>query len=189
MKDNDLYVLLIATIEAAESGAGIPNVNAAAGVPVYQSYQPIQQGVATGPSAFLEIVGHKRYGSPERSNIWVPPDPPTPGEMVHTETQIIETTFQISALATQDPSNIVQYTAADIVLLLSYIMQSSSTIETLRAQDVGILRVMDIRNPKFLDDRDRFEASPSFDFTVTHKLIVTSEIPVLESENLVIIPI
>lgn len=184
MLDNQLFTLLIAIIEAAEPGAGIPNVAGQPGVPVYQSYQPQQQGVPTGPAAFLHIINHHRYGYPEKTDRWEPPVPPAEdGRMIHRETQILETMFQLDALATQDPNAPNQYTASDIVKLMSYIMQSDETLRQLRAAGVGIERITDVRNPQLVDDRDRFEASPSFDFVLTHKLIVESDVPVLQSEE------
>lgn len=185
MRDNELFALLIGIIEAAEPGAGIPNVSGRAGVPVYQSYQPTQQGIATGPSAYLHIISHHRYGLVERSDIWDELN----SKEIHTETQIYETMFQLSALSTQNPRDVAQYTAGDIVNAMAYIMQSESTLQLLRAAGVGIERVSDIRNPYFTDDRDRFEASPSFDFILTHKQIVSSEIPVLQSIELQILPV
>lgn len=185
MLDNALFTLLISIIEAAEPGVGIPNIKGKPGVPVQQSFQPTQEGVPTGPAAFLHIIGYQRVGSPYRADIWNP----DLGVEVHTEIQQMATTFQLSGLSTQDPNLPNQYTAGDIVTLLSAVMQSDSTLKVLRdgsAGEVGIQRVLEIRNPYFKDDRDRNEANPSFDFIITHKLIVTSEVPVLESTELAI---
>lgn len=104
--------------------------------------------------------------------------------MVHTETQQYESTFQISVLATQNPATPSQYTASDICNLCASILQSSTAIETFEAQGVGIERVTEVRNPYFLDDREQFEASPSFDFTLTHRQIVVSTIPIAQSIDL-----
>lgn len=189
--DNQLFALLISTIEAAQPSVGIPNVSGKPGVPVVQNYQPTAEGVSSGPFAYITIISRRRYGSPGRKDLWIPPVDPDPGKETHTETQILETTFQIGALVPQTPpsSDITSPTALDIVTLLSAIMQSTATIAILQENDIGILRVTDIRNPKFLDDKERWEAAPSFDFTLAHKLIVTTEIDVLESEVLTIIPI
>jgi len=188
MLDNQLFTLLISIIEDAEPTAGIPNVNGAAGIPVQQAYQPTQEGVPDSPAAFLHIISTQRVGSPSRSDYW---DADLQKE-IHVETQVLATTFQLSALATQDPNTPNQYTASDIVTLMSYILQSSSTIQALRDRsnnEVGIQRVMEIRNPYFKDDRDRNEASPSFDFIITHKLVVSNEISVLQSVEFNIIEV
>lgn len=98
-------------------------------------------------------------------------------------TQQYETTFQMMTLATQNPSTPNQQTASDILNAIAYILQSDSTVQTLEAQGIGILRVTDIRNPPFVDDRDRFEFGPSFDFTLTHKQVISSTVPILQSEE------
>lgn len=176
MLDNELIALIRGILIAQEAAAGIP------GTPIKQAFQPTQQGANKEPSAYFHIVGHRRIGSPYRADVW-----DTEDEVErHTELQAYETDFQISALSTQDPANTSQYTAGDILNLISYILQSSATITALRAQEVGILRVRDVRNPKFIDDRERFEAHPNLDFTLTHKQIVTTEIPVLQSTEFVI---
>lgn len=180
MLDNQIFAILIAVIEAAEPGAGIPNIDGLPGVPVYQSFQPTQEGVPTGPAAFIHKIGDRRVGSPGRTDIFDEEEE----EFQHTETQPYATTFQISGLASQDPATPNQYTASDIINFMAYILQSSATLVSLRAQGLGIERVMDVRNPYFVDDRGRNEASPSLDFVITHKQIVTSEVPMVQSKEL-----
>lgn len=107
-----------------------------------------------------------------------------PSSMVHTETQNYETTFQLSALATQNPATPSQYTASDLVNLCAYILQSNTAIATFEAQNVGILRVTEVRNPYFMDDRDQWEASPSFDFTLTHQQAITTSTPIVSDFTL-----
>lgn len=100
---------------------------------------------------------------------------------VHTETTQYASTFQMSGLSPQDPANPNQRTASDLLNYAAYAMQSSAMIQALEAQGVGILNVPEVRNPYFMDDRDRFEASPSFDFVLTHKQIIVSQTPVVQS--------
>ena len=186
MLDAQLFSLLISTIQNAEPSVGIPLVNSLPGVPVYQNYQPTQQGVTTGPAAYLEIIGHQRIGQPQRADIYATGSPPTE---THTETQVMLTQFQLSALSTQDPASTTQYTAADIVNLIAMILRNQQTVEYLAAQGVGIQVQGQTRNPKFLDDRDRFEASPSLDFNVTHLQVVSQPQNVLQSTQVGLYPI
>jgi len=183
--DNQIYILLISTIQAAEPDFGVPNVSGQPGIPVLQSFQPTQQGVPTGPRAFLQIVGQQRIGQTQKSDIY----DEEAEEMIHQETQQMLTQFQVSALSTQDPASTTQYTAADIVNLVAMILQNQQTVEALAAQGFGLQLASPTRNPKFLDDRDRFEASPSFDFNITYNLIVTRSQNVLQSTELRIIPV
>ena len=103
--------------------------------------------------------------------------------------QQYESTFQISGLSTQDPTNPNQLTASDICNYAASIMQSRTTVATLEAQDVGVLKITNIRNPYFSDDRQRYEANPSFDFTLTHKQIIVTAPPILSGETFAIYPV
>lgn len=168
MLDNDLIKAFLPIINAGLIARGFNNVT------VSQSYQPTQQGVFSGPSVYFFKVSDKRYGFLDRVSYWDEVN----SQMVHTETQDYETTFQVNALSIQDPSDTDSITASDLVNTVSAILQSDSTVETLNSLDIGILRITDVRNPYFIDDKDRFEASPSFDFTLTHKQIYTTTVPV-----------
>lgn len=177
--DNQLIALIISTIIAGEAVAGIE------GTPIKQAFQPIKQGVNVEPTAYLHKISDKRYGYPSREEIWVPETE----TMEHKEVQQYETKFQISALATQDPKNENSKTASDILNLIAYILQSDTTVSDLQSQGVGILRVENVRNPYFLNEKGRYEASPSLDFVLTHKQIITSTSLVLSETELNIINI
>lgn len=183
--DNNLYSALITAIQNAEPAFGIPNVLGKPGVPVYQSYQPTAQGVPTGPCAFLEILGHQRIGQPLRLDYY----DSIQSQEFHEESQVMLTQFQLSALATQDPTSTTQYTAADIVNIMAMILQNSQTLDALIAQGYGLQLASATRNPKFLDDRDRFEASPSFDFNITYNLTISRTQNVVQSTSLAIYPV
>ncbi len=167
MLDNALIAIVISTIIAGESAAGIP------GTPIKQAFQPTLQGTNTQPTAYLYKIGDRRVGFVSRSDVW------ETDRMVHTEQQIYETTFQISALATQNPKTPTQYTASDILNLIASILQSSVTIASFEAEGVGIEHISEVRNPYFLDDRQQNEACPSLDFTISHSQIITTTTPVI----------
>ena len=176
MLDNPLITLIIATIIAQEAIAGIPNT------PVKQAFQPTQQGVNTAPTAYMFKVLDNPIGFPERSNVY---DAIAKAE-VHTETQVYETTLQISTLATQNPTDVNQLTASDILNLIAYILRSDSTIEAFQKQGIAIIKVGQARNQPFVDDRQRHEFSPTFDFIIAHKQIVTNSVAVVQSNEFVI---
>lgn len=150
------------------------------GVVVKQNNQPTQQGVNTGPTVYFSKIGDKRYGSPGKHDVW-DSDLET---MVHTEVEQYETSFQISTMVRSLPTTPNQYTASDLCNEVSAIMQSDYAISTLMESNVGLLRVMDIRNIWYLDDRDQFQESPSFDFVLTHLQTRVSTDPVVELINL-----
>lgn len=177
MQDNPLIALIISTIIAGEAVAGIP------GTPIKQAFQPTMQGVNSQPTAYLYKIGDRRTGFVSRNDAW------QTNRMVHTESQIYETTFQISALATQNPNTPNQYTASDILNLIASILQSSQAIAAFEAQGVGVERVSDIRNPYFQDDRQQNEAAPSMDVVFSHSQIITSTMPIVTTTELNIITV
>lgn len=180
MLDNVLIPLIIQILIDGETIAGIPDT------PIAAAFQPTQEGVATAPTAFIYKIGpDHRYGSMRREDIW---DEDT-STMTHIETQQYESMFQVSALVTQNPATPTQMTASDICNLCAAILQSDMAIMTFQANGVGIERITDVRNPYFMDDRGRNEASPSFDFICTHKQIITSTVPIISAETAGLYPI
>lgn len=178
MLDNQLYILLIALLKDAAPGVGLP-----ANLQVMQAYQTLQQGAATAPAIYIHKIGDKRYGYPQRKEVWNPAH----GTFDHREIQQYETTFQLAALAIQDPTSVTALTAPDMLNLAAHIMQSDATIATLEAAGVGIYRVQLIPNSFFMDDRERFEAAPSLEFTVTHKQDILSQTPVVTATEVQIL--
>jgi hypothetical protein len=171
MLDNDLIRLFLPIIKNGLIADGYLNVT------VKQANQPTQQGINIGPTVYFFKVGDHRYGFLYRESKW----DEDAEEMIHTEMQQYETTFQISSLVLQKPTNPYLYTASDLVNEVAAILQSDRTREILMDAGVGIYRITDITNPYFVDDRDQFEASPSFTFTLTHKQTRVTTDPVIES--------
>lgn len=161
MLDNELFRLIIGTMNAQLVLAGIP------GVPIAQANQPTQQGVTIQPAAWLYKLGDVEQGYPEKTYAYVN------GAEVYTQKQVLKTMFQLSALATQNPAVTTQFTASDILNIMSMVLQSDVTIQTFSAVGVGILDIKDIPNPYFTDDRGRFEASPNLSFSITHTRTIT----------------
>lgn len=146
---------------------------ALAAVKLARNYQATQQGAATGPYVYFFKVGDHRYGHVERCDVY-----DTDLEVfTHTESQIYETTYQFSAWIPQTPGDVTSLTESDILNAVSGIMQSDTILAAFRAAGVGIQRVTEVRNPYFTDDRDLFEAVPSFDIILTHKRVTVTTLP------------
>lgn len=179
MQQAALFALVIKTINAGLAQQGIT------GVTVQQSFQPSQQGIPSGPMAAVFKVADKRYGYLKRGEQWVPADPaanpPTEAYMAHREAQWMESTFQVTCLAPQIPGKTRQLAAADLADACANALQSDAGRDMLRAEGVGVLRVTDIRAPAFIDDRDRNEYAPNFDFTLTHENVRLSSSPIVEN--------
>lgn len=156
--DNTLIQLFLPIIQAGLIAGGFTNVI------VKQSNQPTQQGIPISPMVFFTKIYNKRFGFLKHEDKW----DAIAGDFVHTESQYYETSFQVSALALQQPADVTAPTASDLVNEVACIMQSSATLDILNNAGVGILRISDITNPYFTDDRDNFEASPSFDFVLVY---------------------
>ena len=171
--DNSLIQLFLPIINAGLIADGFT------GVTVKQANQPTQQGIQTNPAIYFFKVGDKRYGYLGRLDEW----DQVHSTMVHNESQYYESTWQVSALVLQNPTTPNQYTASDLVNEVASIMQSDMTRDILNQSGVGILRVMDLINPYFVDDRDNFEASPSFDFVLTYENIRPSTSPIISEFN------
>jgi hypothetical protein len=178
MTDNELIRLFLPIIQANLISASYVDVV------VKQFNQPTQQGINTTPTVYFSKISDHRYGYLGRFNQYNQ----LTDRIDHEEIQMYETTFQIMALVLQNPAN-PSYTAADLVNEVAAILQSDSTIDTLATANVGILRITDIRNPYFKDDRDQFEASPSFDFTLTHRQTRISTTPVARPIEVAVYPI
>lgn len=173
MNDNDLIKAIISIVKAGLIGLGYSDII------VKQSYQPTSQGAETGKTAYLFKLFDRRFGHVGRKDVW---DQDTE-KMIHTESQWYETTFQISTLVIQNPYNTNSLTSSDLANIICSILQSDFALNSFREQNIGVLRVTEVRNPYFVDDKDRNEASPSFDFILTHERVVTSENPVIVTED------
>lgn len=169
MTDNELVKLFGPIIEAGLLQRGFT------GVKLLAANQPTTQGLLTAPTVYFYKIGDHRFGFLQRTDEWNS----LLNQMDHQELQNYETTFQVSALVLQTPPQLITtgYTASDLVNEVSGILQSDSARNTLAQQNVGVLRITDIRNPYFVDDRDTFEASPSFDFVLTHSRIYNTTTP------------
>lgn len=169
MNDNDLIKAFRPIISSLLSMNGVNDC------PVIAANQPTRQGVQLNKAIYFTKIADKRYGFVKRSDMLN-----AEGSLfTHTETQPYETTFQVNALSIQSPDDSNGITASDLVNLVSSIMQSDYAREELRKIGVSILRITDVRNPYFLDDKDRFEASPSFDFTLLYYRTLVMDVGVV----------
>jgi hypothetical protein len=159
MRDKQLNALIMSQLlPAIQATTGLETVALA------RNFQPTQQGASSGSIVYFVKLFDKRYGWTQRKDT----NAEGPGDFVHTERQEYETTYQFSALIPQDPAAVDALTESDVLNEVCGIMQSDTILQAFRAQGVGILRVTDVRNPYFTDDRDRFEAGPTFDIVFVH---------------------
>lgn len=170
MTDNELAILI-----RAQLLAGLERIGVTAAV--VANYQPTTQGRVDGPTIYFHHVADRRYGWQGKRQIY----DPLQGRITRTEEQIIETTFQCMALSEADPSDLSKPTAKDLVNYAALVINSASFVEALKPHGVGVQRIMSIRNPHFVNDQGQFEASPSFDFVVTHRRAIIEQAPAANS--------
>lgn len=151
-----------------------------AAVQMARNYQPRQHGASNSPYVYFFKIGDHRHGHVLRKDAYNVGDE----QFDHTEMQVYETTYQFSAWIPQDPNNVTRLTESDILNVVAGVMQSDAIISAFRAQGVGILRVTEVRNPYIVDDRNQFEAIPTFDVVLTHKRISVSTIPAVVTYDL-----
>lgn len=166
MLDNDIWKALIPIIKAGFVGQDQPDVA------VKQNYQPERTGADSGPTLYLVKLFDRRLGSPQRSTA---PDPDAPLGVIRREVQWYESTFQATGIFKQTAEDTDGLTASDVANLGAAIMQMEATMDALRAAGLAVLRVTTVRNPQFVNGGDEFEASPSFDFILTHEQITLSK--------------
>jgi len=168
MNDKALFALIRSTL--LPQFALYPET---AGVQLARSFQPRQAGTPSGAALFFFKVGDKRYGWPKRFDLFN-----EAGEVFdHELRQQYETTIQFDAWVPQDPAQATAPTESDVLNTVSGIIQSDTVVQAFRAAGVGLQRVTEVRNPFVVDDRDRFEAVPSFDIVVTHFRVLAATVP------------
>ena len=160
MNDNDIIALVIRVLRTGLDAKNLQSVQ------IKQKYQPRDIGVPNGPVIYLHKISADRYGFPGRNDVYNRAN----GNFDHTESIWRTPVYQVDALSPNtNPADLTIPTASDVVETAADVLQLSSTRETLLAANVGIQRITTIRQNYFTDDRDRYEAAPSFDFTLTYR--------------------
>lgn len=144
---------------------------------VLMNYQPTKQGKKDNEVYFF-IVNDRNVGSVERIQYW-DSDLET---MVYNQSQTKETTFQINTLVKQDPANLT-ITSKDLCTYVHMILQSKKCLDILKQNNIGILKVTEIRNTPFEDGDGNWAYNPNFDFTITHKHTLSGELPTIDNFN------
>jgi hypothetical protein len=171
MTDNQIFTVLFAQIRAGLIARGVANAT------VLQKPQPKQQGVPSGISVYLTMIAPKPLGHVRRDSVY----DTVLETMTHTELQTWTQLYQVNAMSIQDPADVNQLTASDILKVVRQTLQSSAFIASIKAHGLAILRVNELRNTPFVNDKDEYEYSPSFDFTLTYDELYTVAAPIVET--------
>ena len=155
MNDKPLRILIIEHLTSGLLRAGIT-------VPVIAGNQPTTQGRENDGVYFFQIMDGAAGWQGRSYSVAEP-------LLNMKDTQVLETTFQMQALITEDPESTASLGAIDVLNAARMVIASMPFIESMKLNDIGVQRPTNIRTPFFTNDRDQFEMSPSFDFTVSHK--------------------
>lgn len=166
MLENELLTLVRSTLLA-----GVPDVQ------VRALYQPLTVAMTSGPQITIQQILSRRYGALRREDRL----PTVPGgEFTHVEAQWWESTVQIGVTARrnpEDPAFLTQPSAMDICKAASDVLQSDTGLAALAVQRVRPLRITEIRQVRFVNDSDQYEAMPSFDVVLVHPQVTISTTP------------
>ncbi|MCP4832233.1 MAG: hypothetical protein GY886_08495 [Gammaproteobacteria bacterium] len=138
---------------------------------VKQKYQPQLGGMPLEPTIYLYKLTGSNYGFSHTKGIRNTDD------FTGITTQMKTPSFQVSALAHVDPNEDNPLSPSDYVEFAAAILNMPNTLLVLKNNGIGIERVKEIRDSYFLDDKDLYEQSPSFDFVLSYQKEYTSTIP------------
>jgi len=169
MNDLALFTLIKSILDTSLAANDLDDVI------VTQDYQAEQQGRMTARTLYLHKIADNRYGYPLKEDLFDDED------FIHRETNNQETTFQVSAYVPVNPASTTELTAGDLAAIAAQIMQSDVALAALKAQNVGIYRITQVRQIFIRNEYDRNEASPSFDFVLTHKRVFETRTPKVSS--------
>lgn len=171
MNDTQVIILLIQILRQALDGMGLNDVQ------ILQDFQPTQQGIPEARVVYIHKLTPKRYGHPIETPVYNS----NTGEFDVTEGFWRVVPWQISTRAQQDPEDLTGLTAADLADTVADILQMSSTRQTLLTNNIGIERITEVRLLYEQNEKDRFEQTPSFDFTLSYKKTYVSTVPAVDA--------
>lgn len=163
--DNAIIKIVLPIVHQGLINYGFPNVA------VVQANQPTIEGINDSPTVYFYKIGNELAGFPGWLDNW------DGISMQHSETQYYFITFKVFSLVQQYPITPNQYTASDLTNAVASILQSASTVTTLNLNGMNVLKIKNLDNPYFVDDKKQYEAIPSFDFVLSYKNVRISEIP------------
>lgn len=162
MNESDLLVLIRGALIKLLVAQGQTDVQ------VVTEYQAQSQGRTNGPTVyFFQLPTTNRYGAQGFSTQYNPGT----GITTRTESQWHRVQYQMQGL--NDTG--VGLSANDLTVLAAMLVGSRGFLQELRKEQVGIERLTEIRTPYIKNDRDRFEMTPSFDFTLSTKRTIIQQ--------------
>lgn len=165
--DNEIWQIIFSTINS-QIGVAPYSIG---GVYVQQGYQQDRQGMPNGFIVALHSIDSRRYGFPEDEQYW----DADLLEYRQRQTYWLERTYQVNAWRNYPDETDTGRTAFDILDAVASILQTAATLEIFAQNNIGVLRIQPLRVGYIVDDQDRYEQVPSFDFTLTYQQVILSD--------------
>jgi len=163
MNDVDLIKAFAPEIETAMASYSMP-------VSVVGANQPTEQGANSTATIYFQKIGDKRIGLPRIAKVYNP----TEGYFDRSVSQKYESTFQIDTMIRKTTATTI--TNSDYLNAVAMIMNSIDFIKTIKSKGITMLRITEVRDPYFKDDKNQFQSNPSFDFTIVYNRAMLSTV-------------
>jgi hypothetical protein len=172
MVDYDLIVLIIARINAAQAALGYS-------YEVTKAVQPTQQGASTQSTIYYQKLWDIPYGFPMTSYSF------NSENQIENEitTQLVESTFQIATFVNEIPGDPTIPTASDVLNSLQRYLSSQTNLRVMQSSGVNMLRIRNVTNQYFDNDRSQYQPMPTLEWTLTHQNSITSPVPFTSTVN------
>lgn len=176
MNENAIYEVIMPYIRDKIAGYGVSELN------VLQAYQPNITGRLSAPTLSMFNVNYRFHGWGRRE--YPKGFDPITRTLEKKVIQKMETIIQMNVTAPRLGPGIeaqpIYITAADIATSIVILMQSSDFVQHLLKHNMKILRITDMRNLRFFDERDNHNSLISFDVTIIHDHVSVVSVPFAE---------
>jgi len=167
VNSNALITALIDEIESQLNEQGITNFN------VSRNFQPSDQHSGGDVDSeiktqiFLHAISNPSLGHSRKYNS---------DNTKRADLQHLTKVYQVSVLHSFDYEDVNAMTPEDMCALVRALIDSPDAIKNLRAKDIFLQEVTDLRPIFFVNDKDQNESVPNFDLTATYRSEIVKNI-------------
>lgn len=140
---------------------------------VQQNFSAIKTTAPYEPTFFIHRLNTTPFGWQSRKAQMVA------GKALNTQTQNLQTTFQINASVLAVPPELQtedDKTSYDYAVMGMQILQSQEMLDACKSLGVNVLRVGAVFENWVQDESDNWESEPSFDITLCHKDVLEAPV-------------
>jgi hypothetical protein len=165
MTDLELLALVQNQLSAAQVAAGYNYV-------IIKAAQPTQQGTPSASSITFKKKWDIAYGFPQTSESF------DSVNNIFTEitTQYVESYFEIGAFINEIPGE-YSPTGSDVIGMLQLYLSSAANLRILSANSAGMLRIRELTNLYYDNDKSQYQALPTFEWVITHQKVINNTAP------------